>query len=694
MKRIIRDICIYVALLLTVYAKADVKMASIFADQMVLQRAVKLPVWGWADTNEAVSVQFAGQTVQTHADSNGNWRVTLEPVISDDPQIMIVTGKNTIRINDILMGEVWICSGQSNMAVPIREGYDAAREIAAANYPKIRVYEVEHRICPEPDRTLGGEWKICSPATAAELTAVGYFFAREIYEKLGVPVGLVHTSWGGTPGEAWTDWNALKNNPKLGNLIERFEFACREYPKNEAAFEATMKDWECKAKIAQEAGITPPPQPFITPMGPMHFQRPSGLYNGMVLSIVPYATRGVIWYQGECNAGRPREYFDILPTMIDSWRTVWDRADLPFYIVQISSWSRLQDNPNEISGWAMVRDAQAQTADKLANCHLVVTTDIGDADTNHPKNKQDVGKRLALAALANEYGHKDLPYEGPKYKTMIAENGRLRLYFDKTEGQLVSKLTGFVVAGEDLVYEWADAHIDGNTITISSPKVPNPVAVRYAWASNPPCSLYNKAGLPAVPFQAQLPGICVVNASEDTYLDEGSPDKNFGHHMDLRIEDEGSPGSRRHILIRWDLSKIDVDEIDKVILRVTQTDGHVGDGIEIYAITEGDWSENDITWNMWQTVNAKLDFLGIMLIKTYPDGLSTFSNEALTDYVRRWLANEKQNRGLLLKYHYNTVYTGDTLFAAGAPEAFYDPPQLVIHTALPRDINTDVVKEK
>ncbi len=682
---------VFVVLLMAVCVKADVKMASIFADHMVLQRSARLPVWGWADAGESISLQFAGQTVKTTANANGNWQVVLEPVVSNEPLVMVVAGKNTIEIKDILMGEVWVCSGQSNMGVTVQECYDAAHEIASASYPKIRLYEVEHRICPEPDRTLGGAWTICSPKTAASFTAVGYFFAREVYEQLGVPIGLVLTSWGGTPAEAWTEWDALKGNLRLGDLVERFEAACRDYAQSEASYQASIQAWEAKSKLCKEAGLEPPQQPFM-PMGPMHFQRPSGLYNGMVLSLVPYAMRGVLWYQGECNAGRGLEYADVLPTMINNWRKVWQQGDFPFYIVQISSWSRLQDNPNEVSGWARVRDAQAQTAEKLANCHLVVTADIGDADTNHPKNKQDVGKRLALGALAREYGRKGISYESPVYKSMAVENGGLRLSFDHAEGQLVSKLAGFVIAGEDLVYEWANARIEGDAVVLSSPKVPHPVAVRYAWANNPPCNLYNKAGFPAAPFQAQLSGINVIAASEDTYLDRNKPDANFGRQMDLRIEDEGGSGACRWTLIRWDMTKVDVNEINKVIFRAVQTDGDIGDGIDVYAIAEGDWRENDITWNTWQTMKTELIFLGAMSVESYPDGLSTFSSPLLTDWVRRWLMDAKQNRGLLLKYHYGNVHTGDTLFATGDPEALYDPPQLVIHTKSKANIEISKVK--
>ena len=668
-----------VVLLMTGVLGADVKTAAIFADHMVLQRDAQLPVWGWADPGESVRVRFAGQNVSTQADASGHWRVLLEPIVSDQPQTMTVTGKNKLRIADILMGEVWVCSGQSNMGFTVREGYHAAREIATANYPKIRHYEVERRVCPEPDRTLGGQWQICSPATAGYFTAVGYFFARTLHEELHVPIGLIHASWGGTPAEAWTQWQPLKNNPKLDALVQRFEHACRDYPHRQAEYRTAMQTWEHKVKLAQEAGLAPPAPPLM-PMGPTHFQRPSGLYNGMIHSIVPYAIRGVIWYQGECNAGRGLEYAEVLPTMINNWRNVWGQGDFPFHIVQISSWGRLQDNPNEVSGWARVRAAQAAAARQLPNCQLVVTTDIGDADSNHPRNKQDVGARLALCALAHDYGRTELPHRGPDYRRLTRETDRLRIHFDYAHAGLASKLTGFVIAGPDLIYQWAHAHIEGDTVVVSSPDVPDPVSVRYAWADNPPGSLYNQVGLPAVPFQAQLPGLHVVVAAQDTYIDESQPDANFGRHMDLRIEDEGKPGSRRYTLIRWNLTNIDSAHVHEVVLRVTQTDAYIGDGLDVYAIADGPWNEHDITWNSWRAVPAELDFLGTMSVTPYPDGLSTLSSAPLTNWVRRCLAEPQQNHGLLLKYHYDTVYTGDTLFAAGDPEALYHPPQLIIRS--------------
>jgi hypothetical protein len=243
-------------------------------------------------------------------------------------------------------------------------------------------------------------------------------------------------------------------------------------------------------------------------------------------------------------------------------------------------------------------------------------------------------------------------------------------------------LTGFVIAGEDFVYQWADARIEGDSVVLSSPKVPNPVAVRYAWADNPPCSLFNKAGLPAVPFQAQLPSIRVFTSSKDTYIDESKPDENFGHIKYLRIEDEGKPASRRFGLMQWDLSKINFksDDIDDVVFRCTQIDGPIGDGFDIYAVSVGDWNETELTWNKWNNAKTELVFLGAMRSVSYPDGLTSFSSPTLTDWVRKWIAEPDKNYGLLLKYHYGKAFDGDTIFASGFPEEFYDPPQLIIHT--------------
>jgi len=668
------------ALGFAVACKADVRMPAIFADHMVLQQGANLPVWGWAGPGEKVTVQFATQTAEAVADEAGNWRVVLKPVVSDQPLKMTIKARNTIEINDILMGEVWVCSGQSNMGFRVEEALNAEAEIAAANYPRIRHFQMERKVCPEPDRMLGGDWQVCSPATVGQFSAVGYFFARDLFEKLNVPIGLVHASWGGTPAEAWTGWQALEGNPKLKSIIESFERACKEYPENKKNYDKAMQAWEKKAQAAKAAGGEPPPAPY-PPMGPTHFQRPSGLYNGMILSIVPYAIRGVIWYQGECNVGRACQYHELLSTMIENWRDVWGQGDFPFYIVQIANWGKPPSNPNQRSLGAILREAQARVARELPNCALAVTIDIGGTETvgDHPKNKQDVGKRLALCALAKTYGEKNLVYSGPVYKGMKVENGAIRLRFDHVDGGLVGDLKGFAIAGKDLIFEWADARIEGDTILLSSPKVPDPVAVRYGWADNPPCGLYNKAGLPAVPFRAECSAIKTAVAVADTYIDQRRPETNYGNADALRIEDDGKPGGGKLALIKWDLSGLDGKaKITDVILRVIQTDGDIGDGIDVYAIQDGDWNESTLTWNRWAAVKPKLVFLGTMKAARYPSGISTFSSPALTAWVRDWIGGRRRNHGLLFKYHHDTVYTGDTFAAHTDSQCLDDPPLLVI----------------
>ncbi|HEC61740.1 MAG TPA: DNRLRE domain-containing protein, partial [bacterium] len=392
---------------------------------------------------------------------------------------------------------------------------------------------------------------------------------------------------------------------------------------------------------------------------------------------------GVIWYQGECNGGRGYQYHQLLPTLIKNWRDVWGQGDFSFHIVQIASWDKLQFDPNERKTWAAIREAQTVTANKLPNCGLAVTIDVGDAENNHPLNKHDVGKRLMLCALAKTYGRKDIVDSGPTYKEMKLENGTIRLSFDHVGGGLTTKLKGFTIAGKDHVFQWAQARIEGDCVVVSSSKVPDPVAVRYAWANNPPCDLFNKADLPAVPFSAIAPITKIVAATEDTYIDQKNPDTNYGDQMNLRIEND-EQASSKWTFIRFDLSDIDPKTaISDAVFRVTQNDGDVGDGIDVYVIEEGHWEQSALTWNSWAQMQTKLAFLGTMQVTKYPHGISTFSNVDLSWWVQGWINGKKQNYGLLFKYHDKTANNGDTFFAHGDNNSVDDPPQLLLYCKTP-----------
>ncbi len=501
--------------LISVNSIADVKMSAIFANNMVLQQNQKLPVWGWAEPGENVTVEFGGQKKETVADAQGGWMVKLDPLkASSEPQTMTISSSKTspspnppvskspnLQITNILVGEVWLCSGQSNMALTVSQAKNAEQEISEADYPAIRQFSVFRKVSGQPERSLTGRlsWTVCTPDKVGGFTAVGYFFAREIYKALKIPVGIISASVGDTPAAAWTQWEVMEKNPNLEPILQRFKQDC-------VGSEEKLKDYQEWKKAVEEAKAagTKPPNGIGEPMHDLNFRRPSGLFNGMINPLVPYAIRGVLWYQGEYDGLRAAEYNHLLPAMIGSWRQIWGAGDFPFYIVQLANYGREKTNPNQCGAWPFLREAQAATAAKLPNCGLAVAIDVGEAGNIHPTNKQEVGRRLSLLALSKDYGRKDIVRSGPVFKSMSIEGRDVSITFDSLGGGLLSKgeeLKGFAVSGSDKIYYWADAKIKGDTVVLSSAKVDAPVAVRYAWGDNPACNLYNKEDLPAVPFR-------------------------------------------------------------------------------------------------------------------------------------------------------------------------------------------------
>lgn len=489
---------------------ADVRLARIFGDHMVLQRGKPVPVWGTADRGEQVTVEFRGQKVSTVADRTGSWRVVLKPMGAGGPYTMTVRGNNMITLQDVLVGEVWICSGQSNMEWPLFLARDGEREVAAANHPQIRLFMVPKAVSDVPlDDLSGGQWVVCSPETARNFSAVGYFFARELNRELGVPIGMIQSAWGGTPAESWTSLPTLESNPLLRPIVESWERSVQAYPQAARGYLQQMEQWEVNAARARAEGRPEPPRPNRPTPPRSNPWKPAGLFNAMIAPIVPYAMQGVIWYQGESNAGRAYEYRTLFPAMIQDWRRAWRQGDFPFLFVQLANFMAVRPEPGE-SAWAELREAQTMTL-ALPKTGMTVAIDIGAADDIHPRNKQDVGRRLALNALAIAYGKK-VVYSGPIYTRMKREGSTIRLFFKHTDGGLMTPngepLKGFAIAGADRRFVWAEARIDGDTVVVSSPQVSDPVAVRYAWADNPICNLYNKAGLPASPFRTDdWPGV-------------------------------------------------------------------------------------------------------------------------------------------------------------------------------------------
>ena len=620
---------------------ADVTLPKIFSDNMVLQRNKTIPVWGWANANEKITVQFDHQTKKTKADKNGKWMVKLDNESAGGPYQLIVKGKNTITINDVLVGEVWICSGQSNMEMPI-EGWgqinNYQEEISNANYPMIRHFKVPNQVSSIPLTDVsGGSWQICSPATAGDFSAVAYFFGRELYNKLKVPIGLLNTSWGGTIVETWTSRKAFENSDefrnmiadmpslKLGSLAKARTAETRKRVEAlqgslDATNASTWKDlntddsnwpqmelpnlWESQqigdmdgivwfrktinisaedagktatlflsmiddndityvigVKVGSTDGYNAKREYTIAAnilkegknviavrvedtgggggiygdsadmkltsgndvmalsgrwsfkvekiaggsvsIGPNSY--PTLLFNAMVNPLIPFAMEGVIWYQGESNAGRAYQYSKAFPLMINDWRSRWGEGDFPFYFVQLASFNAANGNSKNGSSWAELRESQTKTL-SLPNTGMAVTTDIGNPTNIHPKDKQDVGKRLAAIAFHNVYGENNV-YSGPMYQSMKINGNKITISFTHTGSGLMVKdkygyLTGFEIAGANKKFHYAKAYMDGSDVVVYSDDVPDPVAVRYGWADDAgEANLFNKEGFPASPFR-------------------------------------------------------------------------------------------------------------------------------------------------------------------------------------------------
>ena len=500
------------SLILVSPSSADVKLPAIFTDNLVLQRDMPVPIWGWAASGEKVTVTLGQQTKTATPNSpSGKWMLKLDAMKAGGPHTLTVAGNNTITLKNVLIGEVWVCSGQSNMAMTVNRSNNAEEEIAAAKHPEIRLISVPARGSQTPQDDFQGRWVECSPATVGGFSAAGYFFGRELHQALGMPIGLVNSSYGGSSCEAWIKRSVLEADPQYKPMLERYEKIVSQYDpeKAKAVFEKQRAAWKLAVQKAKAAGKKAPKPPRLQADPRTGNQAPANLYNAMLVPLIPYGIRGAIWYQGESNAGRAYQYRTLFPTMIENWRADWQQGDFPFYFVQLANFMAVKPEPSE-SAWAELREAQTMTL-KVPNSGQAVIIDIGEANDIHPKNKQDVGKRLALWALAKDYG-KDVVYSGPVYRSMEKKGKKIVLHFDHVGGGLVAKggeaLKGFAIAGDDKEFVWADAKIAGDTVVVESPTVKAPAAVRYAWADNPVCNLSNKAGLPACPFRTDdWPGL-------------------------------------------------------------------------------------------------------------------------------------------------------------------------------------------
>jgi len=482
-------------------AKASVGVPAIFSDHMVLQAGMPVPVWGWADPGEKVEVSFAGQTESAAADGSGKWMLKLDPLKGGDSGAMTIKGSNAITINDALVGEVWLCSGQSNMLLQVGACKDAQAELLAAKYPQVRVFMETSKPAVDPQGNCNGQWKLCDSRDIAQLPGLAYFFGRELHQKLNVPVGLVASAVGSSSIDAWTSLEAQGKEPALKPLLEMHNKTVSNYdPVAEQA--RLQKAYEAAVEKAKAEGKNPPRGPNQT-VNPRETQKfPGNLFNAKIHPLIPYAIRGAIWYQGESNAETPAlgELYKIqLPLLIHELRQRWGQGDFPFGIVQLPGMV-----PKSEDGWCAVREAQFNAL-SIPNTGLAVTLSLynpGDPGDIHPINKQDVARRLSLWALAKVYGL-PVPYSGPLFKGHEIKNGEVVCSFDYAGGLKAADgaLKGFEIAGADQVRHPAEARIDGDKVVVSSPAVKEPVAVRYAWSGAPNESLLNGAGLPASPFR-------------------------------------------------------------------------------------------------------------------------------------------------------------------------------------------------
>jgi Domain of unknown function (DUF303). len=482
----------FLALIALVSAQANITLPALISDRMVIQQSAPARLWGRADPGETVTVTLRGQKSSTTADAAGKWKLFLKPLDAGGPYELTVAGQNTLVVKDVLIGEVWIGSGQSNMGFTMARVKNSDQEIAAADFPRLRLFKVKLKVAAEPAEDVEGSWQFCSPEIVRNSSAVGYFFSREIHQQRHVPVGFIESAWGGTPAEAWTSRAAMEADPALKGVFEDWDRTLANYPAAHERYEKQLEAWQAAGK----SGAAP-----RDPPGPGHQYTPGGLYNAMIAPLTGYAMRGVIWYQGENNARKDHAYIyrRLFQTLIEDWRRAWGEGQFPFLFVQLANF---ETGPQ--SEWPVLRESQVKALD-LVNTGMAVIIDIGEAHDIHPTNKQDVGHRLALAARAIAY-KENVEYSGPLYRQVSTEPGQLRVWFDHPGAGLAARgegsLTGFTIAGPDRHFVPADARIDGDTVVVSSPDVKDPAAVRYAWAGDPVCNLINKDGLPASPFRS------------------------------------------------------------------------------------------------------------------------------------------------------------------------------------------------
>jgi sialate O-acetylesterase len=486
-------------------AQANVILPDVIGDAMVLQRDQAIPVWGKADPGESVTVRFGNQAKTAVTDAEGKWIIRLGAMrASATPATMVVEGRNRIELKDILVGEVWLVSGQSNMQRLLSETANGEQAIASANHPIIRLFNVSRQVAFKHAPPPLGVWRACTPESVKEFSAAGYYFGVELEKELNVPIGLINSSYGGSQAEAWTPVEYLLASPDLKPTVDRTKIWDEERPRVKAEYDEAIKKWRAEADKARAAGARPQPSPPV-PDALREYRVAASIYDGMIAPLIPFAVRGAFWYQGESNEARAQQYGILLPTMIRAWRERWGEGDFPFGIVQLPNYRDPKPDPVD-EPWSFIREAQRRTALTMRNAGLIVTIDIGEARDIHPKNKLDVGKRMALWALADVYRRK-ITSTGPMLQSSKVAGAKIVLTFDEAGSGLKiregDKLDEFAIAGADRKWVWAEAKIVGkNRVEVWSPAVAQPLAVRYAFNNNPKHpNLTNETGLPAAPFR-------------------------------------------------------------------------------------------------------------------------------------------------------------------------------------------------
>lgn len=481
-------------------ALSALQLSSVFSDHMVLQRQQPVKIWGWDTPGQEVTIEFSGQTARAQANSTGRWEASLSPMsASMVGRPLKITGSSTTILKDVLVGEVWLCSGQSNMQWSVEQSQDSDLEVLSAHYPLIRHISVPRVASQQPMNDFDGKWEICTPESIRAFSAVGYFFGRKLHQSLRIPIGLIDNSWGGSAAEAWIRRDLLENEPVLESEMARWAEIESTY--TDETFEKAIAEWEVAAEKRRAEGKKPPRKPRHL-LKSQH--RPANLYNGVLKPILGYTIRGCIWYQGESNASRAEQYDELFALLIESWREEWGIEDFPFFWVQLADYQAEADTPSERVPWALLREAQTATL-RLPNTGQAVIYDAGEANDIHPVDKLTVARRLVRHALSKVYGF-SVVAESPRYESHRIAEGRFEIHFAHVgEGLRTfdsNEIVGFAIAGEDQVFHWAEANITGpSTIEVWSNKVESPVAVRYAWEINPVANVISMDRLPLTPFR-------------------------------------------------------------------------------------------------------------------------------------------------------------------------------------------------